>query len=212
MHQVASVDKLRRIAFQRVDYLRSVVVPFTVRDHPADRAVSFAAIELLNCWNGFSRAYYLSTCARWKWADGTKVTTTTRLSTTEDALTHAVHTCNKGLRKSSGPWSHAQEPVWFDSGVLLKLMTSVGASNTTALSSALSVPNRVLKDLTTVRNFLAHRAENTAVKAKRIGANYAAPPGSDPVEICLLNAPGRPQSVIADWCSELRLIFDIATS
>ncbi|GAB3615901.1 hypothetical protein GCM10027416_04580 [Okibacterium endophyticum] len=134
------------------------------------------------------------------------------LSSLDDAMNQAVWRFKPSLAGTRGPWTHRQEPDWLDPNTLLILLDLVGASNSGDVSAALSLRARALTDLPSLRNFYAHRAMNTAEKVRKMGLNYSIPSVHHPVELCLGYAPGRPQSVLADWVSELRLITDLATS
>lgn len=213
MQTVSEVRDLHLVARKRIDYLESMVPNILVRPSRAlDKDISFVVIELLNCWANFSRALYFSSCRGARDGMGNKIVTTLPLGSLDDALDQAVWRFKPSVAGLPGPWTHREEPNWLDPNTLLILLQLVGASNSGDVSAALSFQTRALVDLPSLRNFYAHRTKNTAEKVRRMAITYSLPSIHHPAELCLGYAPGRPQSILADWVSELRLITDLATS
>jgi hypothetical protein len=189
-----------------------------VRDiHPAmtaeeARSLAFVTIEAANLWAAFSRTLYLSAATGAVDGGGQKVSTTVPISSVPNALTIAVHYFKPRLQAKSGPWSSRDEPDWQSPNVLLKALQLVGASNAEQVSAALSVPNDATRHLPTVRNFFAHRGETAAAKVRPLARQYSLGTGLRPEELCSSRGPRRPQSILSDWISELRVLIDLATS
>lgn len=78
MNQATDLVILKHSLWRRAVFLRQLInVLSPPLDAPADRLVSYAAVEALNTWTSFARAYYLSCCVNHaRRASGTKVTLT----------------------------------------------------------------------------------------------------------------------------------------
>lgn len=89
-----------------------------------------------------------------------------------------------------------------------KILISCAATNLPSMRNALSLNASVFRDLSTVRNFYAHRNENTwkkvRDKAQALGIGSVVHP-DDLVQSSIL---GRPLSLFEDWIAEAELFFD----
>lgn len=213
MHPVRLAPELYRQTRKRVAYLQTLLPPgpVTVNRH-WDRTVSFVAIEAMNCWASYSRALYLSTCRGALTPQGKRLATKASLYKHDDALRFACVRFKPSLKNYSGPWTHREEPNWLDPNTLLILLQDAGASNAGDVGAALSFQGRVLQDLPSLRNFFAHRAQNTAEKASRKMLGYGLSPRLHPSTFCLSYESGSSRSVLFNWLSELDLVQELAVS
>lgn len=212
MRPVRVIRHLYLVARKRNAYLRSLVPQYpVVACKPLDRRVAYVAIELMNCWAGFSRALYLSSCRGALDSRHRRITILQPLQTDEDAIRFASMRFNPRLTQLS-KLTHRNEPAWLDPNVLITLLHDVGASNSGDVAAALSFQGRVLRDLPTIRNFYAHRAENTATKSRRLMVTYGLSSTNHPTEFCLAYESGRSQSVLLNWIDELTMIQELTVS
>jgi len=211
MNPVFECRELYVTARKRLIYLERICPQPSLRPSVEDdQAVAFIAIELSNIWAGFSRSLFFSSCQGARTVAGSRVAMTVDLRDRLDAEFFAAQTA--GNRKAArGLIRPRDEPDWKQSSTLTRLLSGAGASNLTQVAAAVSIPGRVLQDLTTIRNFYGHRSEGTAQKARNKARFYGAAPDLHPTQLCLTIAPGRPQPVLSDWISETLRITDYAT-
>ena len=172
-----------------------------LRDRDRLRVLTTLTLDLHNSMRGFLRAYFLSSATGARLATGSSVSTTTSLASTRDALTFAMNF----VRQSRGPAPY-REPTWHDEIIFLRLLQAAGCSNTAGCQAALSIGSKALPELTTIRNFYAHRGQETALKVRRMAGKYGYPSNANPSDLLLHRAARRPQSVLDDWIDDLRTI------
>ena len=199
------------MARHRLFYLESLLPSSReTMDRELDRAISFVTVELLNTWANFSRSMYFSVCLGTRDTSGGRVTTQTAFTDFHHAQHHAAQLFKPKTQLVPGRISHREEPNWLEPNILQKLLSDIGASNEQVVIGALSVPTRAFKDLPSIRNFYAHRCQNTAEKAANIGRNYGAGASLHPTQLCLSYAPNRPQSILRDWIFDVRSVMQVA--
>lgn len=209
MQQVVRLGRLERVAILRALRLRVLlepcVPPLTVEQ---ERLVSYVTIEALNLWSSFARAYYLSSVLGAKTNAGTKVAVHGQVFRAPgDALGYAI----KLLRPHAGPgpWKRRDEPTWHDPQTLLKVYQALSASHLSDVQNAFSYPTLVFARLPTVRNFFAHRNEETARKAAQVARTYGLSPRLRPSDVLCTKLPGRPQAIAADWIDDLCSVISL---
>ncbi len=210
MSPVRQLARLQRLAAKRLVMLRTLVeqcdLPST-RKH--DPIVSYATIEALNLWTEFVRCYYLSCVLSARRTNGVRVRIfTTGVRTAEDAINFAISRLKPTLKKAR-PWRRRDEPSWHDPNTLLRLSEALGYSNLAEVRAAFAYPTRAFHDLPTVRNFFAHRNEETARKAVNIARSYGLSTLLRPSDILVSVSPGRPQSVLGDWLDDIRHVIEL---
>jgi hypothetical protein len=169
-----------------------------------DRATAYVAIELLNSWANFCRAFYISSALHAWTASGTRVTTSTpRIVNVPDATDFAMYTLKP---RTPRPWTRRQEPTWHSSAQLIKLLMALGASNLATVTAALSYPTDAFGYLPTARNFFAHRNEDTARKLHNIAAPMLISAIGHPTNILIQKRPARPNNVLTDWALDLLVV------
>lgn len=181
------------------------------RAREVDLYVSYSAMNLLNVWANFARAYYLSCAMTTRSSSGHRVSSTVHFTTFNDAIGRAVRKFRpKAQPNTAGQWHRRDEPTWFEVNTLLTLAGDIGLSNTSQIAAALSLGSRVFSDLPTVRNFFGHRNEGTEDAACRIASFYGIPfLGRRPVEILLSRPLRRPQPLLFDWIDDIETTVDL---
>jgi hypothetical protein len=101
-----------------------------------------------------------------------------------------------------------REPTWHDPTTLSQLSRQLALSIDAQVQGALSLPTRVFQHLPTVRNFYAHRNEDTSERLARVARALGLRPRSRATELMLSFAPARPQNVLADWIDEVRVVAE----
>ena len=204
--------KLQRRAGRRIARLRCLVdslsAPPTAEK---DRVVAWVVIEARNLWAGFLRAYYLSGARGTRTASGTRVSFVgSRFPNAHAALIYSVRLLkNRGFSGSSV--RRQDEPAWHVYGDYLRLCRAVGFSNLAQIDSAFSYTTTFFELLTPVRNFYAHRCDETFRKARQVGVRLglSSRPDLRPTQIMCSKLPGRPQNIITDWLDDLENVIQL---
>jgi len=204
MNQATDLVILKNLLQRRAVFLRQLInVLSPPLDAAADRLVSYAVVEALNTWASFARAYYLSCCVHHaRRASGAKVTYTgAPITNTIDALFWATRVM-KGAKRP--PIDRRQEPAWHDPNTLLKTFAALNVSNLGQVQAAFSYSTTVFAYLPTIRNFFAHRNDETMHKVRDVARHLGINPNQRACEIVCSAIAGRPQNILADWLDDLR--------
>jgi len=209
------LDKLNRTAKKRITKLRGLVSHFsspTTTDQ--DRIVAWAVVESLNLWTGFLRAYYLSGAIGARTPLGGRVIyKSVSFPNTQAAIRHAIRVA-KDAKFNKSNISRRDEPTWHDKRIFLSLLRKVDASNLPQIYAAFSTGVNFFDFLPTVRNFYAHRCDETFRKATKVGVKLglATMPKLRPTEIMCAKLPKRPSNVITDWLDDMANVIDLLCS
>lgn len=171
----------------------------------ADPLVGSVVLDLANYWSEFSRSLYLVLVEQPVTCTGVVVSTSNiTVRSRNDAAREIIRVKKRWViaRKPSGPFNRIDEPSWIDPGTLVDGVNLLGASNALQISAALSNPKALL-GLRSLRNFYAHRNENTAQNALKVGAGYTILGARHPTSLALAFGYGRPQSLVFDWMDEI---------
>jgi hypothetical protein len=208
MRPVRQLSKLKTAATRRDNRLKNLVDSLSLPvNTEIDRIVAFATIEALNLWGSFLRAYYISCFLGATMPQGGRVNIAVAgPRTTINALTFAMQTI-KG--KPKPPKNRRDEPSWYDQNNLLRLLTNCAASNLPKVQVALSYSTSAFSELPAMRNFFAHRNDETAQKTKDVARRLGLSVALRPSEILCSKAPGRPQNILADWLDDLSAVIDL---
>jgi hypothetical protein len=175
----------------------------------SDRIVAtHLLIEVANTWHVFMRRYYLASAVGGYLVSGARVSGGVAGSI-EGALDSAVLFFRPHLSKSGAEWGHREEPDWLDPVVVSRALANLSLSNSPGFSAAMSAGSGVHERVLTCRNFVGHRNRRTALKVRGIARGAGILSNADPVELPHLPAPGRPQSLLADWIDELMAIIEL---
>ena len=168
----------------------------------SDRILSYVAIQCLNTWVNFARAYFLScTLSPWREKGMQIQLNNPAIRTFGDAIDAAMRRC-KNLTwqraKQKGNWKRRDEPTWHQPKTVIDCCDEIGCSNYTEILNAFSIETKVFNHLPTFRNFYAHRNDQTAIATQEIAQDNSIPLPSHPTEILLTPAHDRPQILILD--------------
>lgn len=173
-----------------------------------DRLAAFLVIETFNLWASFARSLFLSSCMSAKTTSGHRVVLSAHsFATAEDALRFAIREIRG--RNPSQP-ERRDEPAWYKTRHIARLFSDTGASNLGQIQAAVSYQTAFFDEVPTVRNFFAHRNEETASRVQQIARNQRISPRLRPSEVVSSVAPGRPQTLLADWLDDLRIVMRLS--
>ena len=176
-----------------------------------DRLIAWVVIEARNLWAGFLRAYYLSGAIRTRTASGIPVSfTSMRFPDAKAALVYSVQLLKNPKFTRSGV-RRQDEPPWHVVTDYLSLCKKVGFSNLPQILGALSYRTDFFEQLTPVRNFYAHRCDETFRKACQVGIKLglSSKPDLRPTQILCSKLPGRPQNLITDWLDDIENVIQL---
>jgi hypothetical protein len=201
-------QRLHRSANIRLLWLRQKVMNLTpVTSFSHDESISYVVIESNNLWASFVRAYYLSWFMRPKTIGGQRVRCGRHFASFQDALLFAIR--RRAPRYGDLRPSRRNEPSWHDPNNLLLLASAVGVSNFSQISSALSFGATYSANLPTVRNFYAHRNDDTFRKVQSKAVLLGLGSNLRPCEFVCAALPSRPQNLLCDWLDEIRLTVEL---
>ena len=184
--------------------LSALTIPFPSRD----RVFSYVVIETQNLWAEFSRCFALSCVQMPTSITGQPVTLANKaIRNSGDVLVTAVR--YRYGRKARKPMTRRDEPGWHDTSLLLNVCSEMGCSNLPTVRSALSTGATVFADLPKVRNFFAHRNDETKSQARDVSLRYALPRLPHPTLILSSTPSGRPQPLIADWIDDVSVTMEL---
>jgi hypothetical protein len=173
-----------------------------------DGGVALAAVDVLNTWGNFVRAYWLSSFGEPWTSSGTKVQCE-RSMLASDPLGFAVTTFRPHvLPMGSGKWDRRLEPAWHDPQTLLRLTRDAGLTSAGDVAVAFSINTRVFYDLPVLRNYFAHRNEDTYLAALRVAALNSLPTPKRPSEVLTGVSAGHTQALFREWLGDLDLVAD----
>lgn len=210
MRPVSHLSKLRKTGTRRCLFLKSVVHSLMLPiDASGDRLITCVALETLNLWSSFARAFYISSVLGAKDCYGQRINIASgRMRSTASAINHAVITLKPFKQGTGPPWARRDEPTWHAPQTLLILLQGLAASNLRSVQIAFSYPTNLFDMLPTFRNFFAHRNEETARKVTSKARSLALSTQLSASEVLCTRLPGRPQHIISDWLDDLRAIMD----
>jgi hypothetical protein len=197
--------QVRRRTGKLIPLVRSAS-PMATKD--VDRLVAYVAIEVLNTWSSFARAFFISSALGARTASGAYVTVQMRgLANPQDAIRVAMLKLkNKPI---VGPVARRQEPSWHPVANLITLLSEIGASNLNTVAGALGFPTRAFEGLPTIRNFFAHRNGDTAIKCRNLCTSLSLPPMWRPADIVLQRDYTKPHNVITGWALDVATVVDL---
>lgn len=166
----------------------------------ADVLASFLAVETTNLWSEFTRSYFSFALAAAVTVTGQRIRTRFPPGT---PIAVALAQMPQVLRRPTRTPIRRDEPVWHSRREFLKTITLAGLTNTAQIAAALSLPSRVIDHLPTVRNFYAHRNDETISKVRRLALRYALPTIRHPTDFLRARISGRPATIFEEWLAEL---------
>lgn len=201
--------RLERSTCYRLERLRRSVDAAVGAPSAADKTVAHAAIEVINVWANFTRAYLLSCPNRPALrTNGVITLSDASVTTPGDVIAVATRTMKGPL--ASIPVDRRDEPDWKDPALFIKTSQAIGVSNFDRVKAAFGLRVGVFQHLPTFRNFYAHRNEDTAARALGVARRHYLISGAKrPTEALLARAHGRSQALLLDWIDETRVVVEL---
>jgi hypothetical protein len=207
---VRSHRYLSRVQAQALRRLKSLKAVLGAPTPDLDRRTAYVVIEAHATWSSFCRSFFLATAYGGRDASGSHVLPRRAWLASEDAaITVAVWAVDPSMRGKPGPWQARDEPRWHEAPDFRKAISSLGSTNAGTVSAALALAPSSLQQLTTFRNFYAHRGRETSRKAQNIARRHLMKPNRHPTKILNDYPPRRPQSLLAELIDEIDAVVSL---
>lgn len=161
----------------------------------------FIAVEATNLWTQFCKSYAIRSArgmtslsgARWR-------SPTVGGLSSEEIRAHLVITHGNGRRRPSDPLN---EPTWRKLDIVERCCTSLDVGNQGSIARAISYGSSFTSELPEVRNFAAHKCENTRLRLDRIAARRGYPSKADLSHVMLSPSSSGFGTVALEWLTEM---------
>lgn len=215
MRPFTDLSKFRSAFDYRLLRLRKSYASILSGADPNPRqGLPFVVIELDNLVLSGLREYTLSTLRGARTVGGIRIKVNQQFGPSDQIGAFIMSVVqNYTYQKLGQPASvsRTQEPTIRDPRQTEKVLVQCGASNLVSLQNALALNTSLFSDLATLRNFYAHRNEDTWRKVRNKALNMGAYTISHPDQLSIHLIPGRPVSVLQDWLDDAELFFHEAT-
>ena len=173
--------------------------------------ISNSVIELDNLIISTLRESTVSSLVRTRTVSGHRVATNRSFQREGEISAHILSIVNSVtfLRLNRPSWiARKDEPTVRDPKITEKILIGCGASNLPSLQNALALNLSLFRDIPPLRNFYAHRNEDTwrKVKDKARAMGILVTRHTD--ELVQAAIIGRPASIFEDWLGDLEIFFE----
>ena len=203
MRAVTFLPRLKSRHLRILEVLISDALQMPTQRRDRDLLVSRSVVEAVNSFDRFCRYLYVSCALGAKDASGLPVIQVSSRFANETAAVDFAY-LREFPQFTSRP--SYKELDWKVPAVLLRSLTSIGASNLPQIRLALSGTSRAIASLPTFRNFYAHRGQDTAVKALKLLPLVAAGK-HHPTEVLLTRVDI--DELLVDWLFDLQVTIDL---
>ncbi len=172
-----------------------------------DRMLLYLAIESLNLWTQFCRSYAINCCRGAKSVNGFYWFSpiTKGWSRTDICIFLTKHFSRVPRPNHKNP---LHEPAWRDISVIERCCREMSIQNVSSVQRAVSLSPSFLRELHSVRNFAAHKCEDTRVKIEKVARGRGHYALCDLAEVMLLPASAsRGGSVTRQWLVEIDTVM-----
>lgn len=183
---------------------------------PAARArgIAYFVIELDNAMTQGMREFVHSSMLAARTCSGHRVKTSRKFASPDEVSAHIFSVVNNPgyVRRGSPPVaSRKDEPTFRDPIRLHAVLHACGASNINSVSNAQALNLPVFDEIASVRNFYAHRNEDTFTKVVRLAKNWGLTSLAHCDDLLAVARPSRPVRLFEDWLAEIELYFEELT-
>ena len=210
MRATGDLSKLHDAITGRLARLRKLYAASMPPLPGSQPALAIAAIELDNLVIASIRQFMISSLTGARTADGKKVTVTPRMKDEGEVAAFVLSVLSSQSFQNLGNPTRVARQHEFkirEPRFIERVMSSCSASNLISVQAAFSLPTTLFSDLPTIRNFYAHRNDDTwrKVKIRAQGLGVYRVRTAD--ELLTSGLPGRPVTVFEDWLDDAELFF-----
>ncbi len=175
-----------------------------------DRLAAFLSLEAMNCWNTFLREYYVAaTLIGAKDRNGNRVVANI-FPSEGAAVLEAIRHVNR--RRFNFLQQNGQNPTWWDEprwanpAIFMNILRGVRFNNLQHIATAFAVSSDVFLSFPTVRNFFAHRSQDTAAKLIPVAQRHGLPVDTRASSIMSFIPQSAAANLAEQWLADLRAI------
>jgi hypothetical protein len=212
MHATSDLAKLYHAVRRRL--LRIEVLYHSLSNRPMeDRSMVLASsvIELDNTILCGLREFTVSSLRRARTLSYHRISTNRAFAAAGEIsafILSVVNPVKYQNMKSPAVVGREYEPTVRDPKDTQKVLSTCAASNISSVQNALALNFGLFRDIATIRNFYAHRNEDTAKKVRTKARSMGVPAAHHPDDLVLASPPGRPGSILQDWIGEAQIFFE----
>jgi hypothetical protein len=179
---------------------RSLVEP------EANRLLSFVLIEAHNWWIQYCRQFVIQ-CAEGAFtATGAAVRSPLPHANNRAALlTDLSKRYGRLSKNAAGPPIGLHEPKWRELTVILNCCTYLALPNTGSVTNTIKLAFSFHRELNPIRNFVAHRCEETSRDLKSLAVRLGTGPHPSLVSTMRTTTPTGAPTVLSEWLGEMDL-------
>lgn len=212
MRTAAELAKLNDAIQRRLIRIRRLFISHTNRaDEDRPLILANVVIELDNLVLSGLRQFTISTLFRARTSSGHRITHSQTVKSEGEASAYIFSVINlTAYQKQGSPQnvSRRLEPTVRDPKSTEKVLRACAASNTASLQNALALNFRLFGDLGTLRNFYAHRNEDTWRKAKTKALSMGLGAVRHADEVLTSSWNHSPVSIFENWTNEASIFFE----
>lgn len=211
MRGTSHLGKLNRAIARRVARLRrlhGLTAGQSVTE--ADRTISYITIELDNLILGAIRQFVISSLTGARSAAGGKVRSSPAFSDEGEVGAYVMSVLSPVSYTNMGSPTRLSRRDEFkvrDPRLVERVMASCSASNLLSVQAAYAYNTGVFTDLPIIRNFFAHRNDDTWRKVRNRAPGMGIYGARSACELVMARIPARPVTVLQDWLDDVELFF-----
>lgn len=211
MRPTTDLAKLREAANGRLRRIRSATASLPgLAPSEAARTVAFAVIELDNLVLSSLREFTISTLRRARTASGQRVQVNAHFGSAEAVGAYVLSVVEVvSFQRLGSPQAidRRKEVKLRDPRLVERVLRHCNASNIQSFQTALSLNSSMFRDISSVRNFYAHRNEDTWKKVRNIAQSRGILNPVHPDELMGHRLLPRPVTVLEDWMDDAELFI-----
>jgi hypothetical protein len=211
MHAASDLAKLHDAVQYRLKRIKNHFASISGRPE-TDRnlVITTCVVELDNTAICTLREFTVSSLRRARTVRGHRISVNRRFGPETEIAAYVLSVVNivKYNRQRPTSLKRDEEQTIRDPKDTEKILISCAATNLPSLQKALALNVGIFRDIPTVRNFYAHRNENTWRKVRDKARAMGVGPVRHPDDFVQSSISGRPVSVFEDWLAEAELFFD----
>lgn len=215
MRPVTDLSKLYEAFTYRLLRIRRVFgLAATLTEPRRSEFIAVSVIELDNLIIGALRAFTISSLRGGRTSQRHRVVTSRTFGREEEIAAYVLSVLDVATyRRLRTPTqvSRREEPKVRDPRSTERVFARCGASNIGSLQNALALNSRVFSELAPLRNFYAHRNDDTWRKVRNRAQAMGIFNAAHPNDVVTYVLPGRPVNLFEDWLDDVELFFDEAT-